>query len=200
MQSWSLPHLTETLGDILSAHERSLVLAQAPHGLDALDEVAIHALFEAGLATDFAVAREAHYPSSMGKASARRRCDLVLTAHAKSPPYAAARDPLWLELKVAHQLSPGGRRNPRYGAQWRSAITRDLGKLSCDPHIAHAALGFVVFTDSEATLEHDLALFERLLSTKELLAGTRSQQSFAITDRIGHRLASVLLWPLLQAR
>lgn len=199
MSSWSLPHLAEALGEILFAHERSLALAAAPHGLDALDEVALHALLHEGLAADFAVAREVHYPSSMGKASARRRCDLVLTAHAKSPPYAAP-DPLWLELKLAHQLAPGDRRNPRYGAQWRSAITRDLGKLSCDPQIAHAALGFVVFTDSEATLAHDLSLFERLLSTRELLAGTRSQQSFPITDRIGHRLASVILWPLLQAR
>lgn len=199
MSTWSLPHLAEELRVILETHERLLAEAQEPHGLDALSEIAIHSVLGAGLAANFAVAREVHYPSSMGKASERRRCDLVLTACAKSPPY-AARDPLWLELKLAHQLSPGDRRNPRYGAQWRSAITRDLGKLSCDPQIAQAALGFVVFTDGEATLARDLLLFERLLSTRELLAGTPSEQSFAITDRIGHRTASVILWPLLHAR
>jgi hypothetical protein len=41
-------------------------------------------------------------------------------------------------------------------------------------------------------------MFERVLLHKEVLAGYRQVRSIEIWDRIGHRLASVALWPTIQ--
>ena len=198
----SLPILVEELEAVLQNAENALRLEQAVHGLDVRKEVAIQALLADGLAARHRVTREAYYPSVTGKRSHRARCDLVLTSRgqplqndqeaAGCPP----EDALWLELKVAHQLAPSGRSHPRYGPQWRRAIVADADKLRTDPRIVHAAIGFVVFTDSRATLDKDLHLFESLLGASGPV-GFRSVRSLAITDRIGHALCSVALWPVL---
>lgn len=200
--SLSLPILVEGLESVLQNAEDAVRLEQAVHGLDVRKEVAIQALLADGLAAHHHVTREAYYPSVAGKRSHRARCDLVLTQQGRPlqtadvlegcPP----EDALWLELKVAHQLSPSGRNHPRYGPQWRRAIVADAGKLRADPRIVHAAVGFVVFTDSQATLDSHLALFEALLGVSGTV-GFRSVRSVAITDRIGHALCSVALWPVL---
>jgi hypothetical protein len=199
--SASLLSVVEELSESLASAEAALRLEQAVHGLDAHDEVALQALLAEGLATHHHVTREAYYPSSSGKRSARPRCDLVLTPRGQPlerdeetgcPP----EDALWLELKVAHQLRPSGRSNARYGQQWRRAIVSDLVKMRADPRIVHAALALVVFNDTHATLEKDLALFERLLGEAGLF-GFQIARSVEITERIGHTLCTVAAWPLL---
>jgi hypothetical protein len=180
--------IAEQLEAILIAREAELQLEQAVHGIDHGDELELQALLASGLAVNHRVTREAFYPSAVGKKSHRPRCDLVLGD--------VGADALWLELKVAHQLRPSGRRNARYGHQWRRAIVKDLAKMRADPQILHAALGLVVFNDSLATLEKDLALFETLLGEGGLF-GFRVVRSVPITERIGHAYCSVALWPLL---
>jgi hypothetical protein len=184
---WSLPHLCQELADILSAREGELALEQAVRGLDANDERGIQALLAAGLATRHPVIREQFYPSSSGKLSHRPRCDLYLSTD----------DPLWLEVKVAHQFKEGGARNGRYAQQWRTAITSDLRKLKADPLIEQAAIAMVVFTADAETFERDAATFEQLLIDAELLAGWRASAALPISDRIGHTRCSVAIWPLV---
>jgi len=189
---------------VLERAEAELHLEQAVRGLDAQDEVALQTLLAGGLAAHHRVTREAYYPSSSGKRSARPRCDLVLTprglpletADAGEGPTCPPEDALWLELKVAHQLRPSGRSNARYGQQWRRALVADLRKLRADPRVRHAAIALVVFNDAQATLDKDLQLFELLLGEAGLF-GFRVVRSLAITERIGHSLCTVAAWPLL---
>lgn len=205
--TWHLPLVREELARILRAREDELRLEQAVHGLDRCDEVELQALLGRGLVATHHVTREAYYPSSTGKRSHRPRCDLVLTApgqalQAETPPSLFERtcppeDALWLEVKVAHQLRPGGQRNARYGQQWRASIASDLRKLKLEPRIHHGALALVAFTSDESTFERDLASFERLLMDAELLAGYVSKESFAIEERMGHACCGVAVWPLV---
>lgn len=177
---------------MLEQRQRNLQLEQAVHGLDRCDEVELQALLHEGLRSHYAVGRELHYPSAEGKRSARRRCDLVL-GPLGTPLDAGA---WWLEVKVAHQRRAGGHHNARYAQQWRCALFGDLRKMHADARIAHAALVLVAFTDSQATFDRDIELFERLLFDEGLRAGYRSVRSFAIDDRIGHTRCSVAAWPL----
>jgi hypothetical protein len=188
--SLAIPALVDELIEILAAREAELRLEQAPHGIDREREVALQTLLAAGLGAGHEVAREVHYPSASGKLSARRRCDLLLDR-------GAADGGLWLELKIAHQFKEGGLRNPRYGHQWGRAIAADLWKMRADLGIVHAALVLVVFTESRAILDKDLAQLEALLAEGELLAGFGTVRSIEITDRIGHTLCSVAAWPLV---
>jgi len=204
--SLSLFRIVEELSSALEAAEAELRAEQAVHGLDARDEVELQALLADGLALHHRVTREAYYPSSSGKRSGRPRCDLVLTPRGRpletdDPPRPGEttcppEDALWLELKVAHQLRPSGRSNARYGQQWRRALVADLRKLRADPRVRHAAIALVVFNDTQATLDKDLALFELLLGEAGLF-GFRTVRTIAITERIGHALCTVAGWPLL---
>jgi hypothetical protein len=202
---WDVADLADHLAAALLAAEAGFAAAQAPHGLDELDELALQALAAAALARDFEITREAHYPSATGKLSHRRRCDLVVTPRGRPLQTGAQlglfdpRDPcppeeaLWLELKGAWQ------RRPTYGGQWRRAVVADLRKMAADPRIRHAHLALIAFNESEAILSKDLDTFESLLVREEVLAGFRRVRSIAIQDRIGHRLCSVAVWPTIGA-
>lgn len=203
---WDLVPLVEQLTSVLHAKAEELELEQAVRGIDGALEVATQTLLADGLARHHRVTREAYYPSETGKRNHRARCDLVLTPKGMALVTTEApqlfeetcepEDAFWLELKVAHQLLPVSRRNPRYGAQWRSAIVQDLRKMKADRRIVHAALALVVFTDTQVTVDKDLGLFETLLEGEALLSGFRVVRTFAITDRIGHGFCSVAAWPL----
>jgi hypothetical protein len=190
---------------------------QSVKGLDTLDERAIQAILSDGLRQHHEVAREVHYPScspsSPSSASAssassasslslsgavqklthRRRCDLVLTLAGRSFERALD-DALWLEVKVATQLSPLGGRHSGYTARWHSVV-RDVRKMTDAPGIRHAALVLVAFTESESILHQDLDTFETLLVRQQVLAGFRHVRTLPIADRIGHRFCSVAVWP-----
>ena len=178
----------------MSQAEADVRLEQAVYGLDARDELTLHALLAEGLSRHYEVAREVHYPSSWGKKLTHRmRCDLVLTPKGRplrldsaaptlfdpanlAPPDEA----LWLEVKVAYQFREGGARHGGYGAQWRTAVVEDLRKMDAEPRIREAGLVLVVFNESPEILAKDLELFEIVLMQKEVLAGFRHVRSVEI--------------------
>ncbi|MEO6436812.1 MAG: hypothetical protein ABIP55_13770 [Tepidisphaeraceae bacterium] len=209
---WDFSTLADHLFKVLSHAEAELRLEQAVYGLDAKDELALHHLLADGLARTYAVAREVHYPSTVGrKLTHRQRCDLVL-----SPPGQPLRldstpatlfdptdpcepaDALWLEVKVAWQYREGGVRHGGYGAQWRSAVVEDLQKMEAEENIREAGLVLIVFNESGEILDKDLQLFEDVLAQKEVLAGFRHVRSVPILERMGHRLCTAAVWPTIQ--
>jgi hypothetical protein len=105
---------------------------------------------------------------------------------------------LWLEVKIAYQFREGGARHGGYGSQWRSAVVADLRKMEAEPHIKHAGLVLIVFTESKEILDKDVELFEDVLAEKEVLAGFRQVRHVDIVERIGHRLATIAVWPTIQ--
>jgi len=209
---WDFSTVADHLGEAFSRAESDLRLEQAVYGLDAKDELTLHALLADGLSRHYDVAREVHYPSSHGrKLTHRQRCDLVLSPRGKPLRLDSATptlfdptdqcepsDALWLEVKVAYQFREGGVRHGGYGAQWRSAVVEDLRKMEAEEKIREAGLVLVVFNESGDVLEKDLQLFEDVLAQKEVLAGFRHVRSVPILERMGHRLCTAALWPTLQ--
>jgi hypothetical protein len=209
---WDFSTLADHLGETISRAEADLRLEQAVYGLDAQDERAIQTMLAEGLKAHYEIAREVHYPSSVGrKLTHRQRCDIALTPKGRplkldfapptlfdSPSQAQPADALWLEVKVAYQYREGGIRHGGYGAQWRTNVVEDLRKMESEPLIRDAGLLLVVFNESGEILDKDLDLFESVLALKEVLAGFRQVRSVPILDRIGHRLCSAAVWPTIQ--
>jgi hypothetical protein len=210
---WDFCTLADHLGRCVRESEDQLRLEQAVYGLDTRSERDLQALLAARLSSEYEVAREVHYPSSRGrKLTHRMRCDLVLSPRGQPlrldsagppglfdpPTLCEPADALWLEVKVAYQFREGNARHAGYGAQWRTAVVDDLRKMEADPLIHEAGLVLVVFNESEAILAKDLELFEDVLARQEVLAGFRHVRSVAITERIGHRLCTVAVWPTVQ--
>jgi hypothetical protein len=209
---WDFSTVTDRLHDAIASAEADLRLEQAVYGLDRMAERQIQALLAERLSTSYCVAREVHYPSSRGnKLSHRARCDLVLSPRGlplrldSAPPSlfdpASMCEPaqaLWLEVKVAYQFREGGARHTGYGPQWRQKVVDDLRKMEAEEQIHEAGLVLVVFNESQAVLDKDLQLFEDVLVRKEVLAGFRHVRSVPITERIGHNLCTVAVWPTVQ--
>jgi len=209
---WDFSPLADRIATVLEKAEAELRLEQAVYGLDARDEAALQELLASGLRAHYEVAREVHYPSTLGrKLTHRPRCDLALTPKGRplrldSRP-ATLFDPtdaceprhaMWLEVKIAYQFREGGARHGGYGSQWRSAVVADLRKMEAEPLIFDAGLLLIVFNESEEVLAKDLQLFEDVLVKEEVLAGFRKVRSIPILDRIGHRVCTAALWPTLQ--
>jgi hypothetical protein len=209
---WDFSTLADQLGAVLSHAESDLRLEQAVYGLDAKDELTLHALLADGLRQYYEVAREIHYPSSAGrKLTHRQRCDLVLSPKGRAlrldsalptlfdaPDLCDPADALWLEVKVAYQYREGGIRHGGYGPQWRNGVVEDLRKMEAEEKIHEAGLVLIVFNESGEILEKDLQLFEDVLAQKEVLAGFRHVRSVPILERMGHRLCTAALWPTIQ--
>jgi hypothetical protein len=211
---WDFSTLADHFGAVLERAEAELRLEQAVYGLDSRDERQTQQLLADGMREHYEVAREVHYPSTAGrKLTHRQRCDLVLSPKGKplkldskpatlfDPPdtsLCAPTEALWLEVKVAYQFRDGGVRHGGYGAQWRSAVVDDLRKMEAEQPIKDAGLVLVVFNESREILEKDLELFEVVLMQKEVLAGFRQVRSVSISDRMGHRMCTIAVWPTLQ--
>ncbi|MGD0771064.1 MAG: hypothetical protein ABSB42_23000 [Tepidisphaeraceae bacterium] len=209
---WDFVELIDRLHQLFLSAENELRLEQAVYGLDVRDERELQSLMAQRLGGHYQVAREVHYPSTVGrKLTHRQRCDMVLTPLGRplrldsAPPtlfdpanLAAPEEALWLEVKIAYQFREGGIRHGGYGGQWRNAVVDDLRKMEAEPRILEAGLLLVVFNESAVVLEKDLELFENILARKEVLAGFRQVRSVEILDRIGHRLCTVALWPTIQ--
>jgi hypothetical protein len=210
--NWDFVDLADRLNHGLHVAEAALRLEQAVYGLDARDERQVQTLLAEGLAADYAVAREVHYPSTADrKRTHRQRCDIVLTPRGRplrldfappglfdAPDTCGPDEALWLEVKVAWQFREGGARHEGYGSQWRTAVVEDLQKMEADPLIHEAGLLLIVFNESRSVLDKDLELFEDVLAAKGVLAGFRQVRTIPILDRIGHSLCTVALWPTLQ--
>jgi hypothetical protein len=209
---WDFATLADRLGALVDQAEADLRLEQAVYGLDARTELQLQQMLADGLAAHYEVAREVHYPSSVGKKlSHRQRCDLVLTRKGRplkidsapvtlfdAPDLAGPEEALWLEVKIAYQFREGGLRHGGYGAQWRNAVVEDLRKMEADPLIHEAGLCLLVFNQSPEILAKDIELFESILAQKEVLAGFRKVRTTEILDRIGHRVCTVAVWPTIQ--
>jgi hypothetical protein len=209
---WDFSTLADNLGQVIGQAEADLRLEQAVYGLDSKDELTLHQLLVDGLKRFYDVAREVHYPSSVGKKlTHRQRCDLVLTDKGRplrldsAPPtlfdptnMCDPVDALWLEVKVAYQFREGGIRHGGYGPQWRGGVVDDLRKMEAEEKIHYAGLVLIVFNESEQILEKDLQLFEDVLTQKEVLAGFRHVRTVPILERMGHRLCTAALWPTIQ--
>jgi hypothetical protein len=209
---WDFSTLADHLGQSLQKAEDDVRLEQAVYGLDSKDELTLQTLLADALRVFYEVAREVHYPSTVGrKLSHRPRCDLVLTPKGRplkidsapptlfdAPDLCAPAEALWLEVKIAYQFKEGGARHGGYSAQWRGAIVEDLRKMEADEMIRTAGLVLIVFNESQQVLAKDLDLFELVLAQKEVLAGFRQVRSIPIWERIGHRLCTVAVWPTLQ--
>ena len=212
MLNYDLSTLADQLEQVIASAETASRLEQAVYGLDSRDELTLHTMLGDGLRAFHEVAREVHYPSTVGKKMThRQRCDLVLTSIGRplrldtrpvslfdAPDQASPADALWLEVKIASQFREGGVRHGGYGTQWRQAVVADLRKMEAEPLIHEAALLLVVFNESAEILHKDLDLFESVLVQKEVLAGFRHVRCVPILDRIGHQLCSVALWPTIQ--
>ena len=210
--NWDFSTVADALNAALARAEADLRLEQAVYGLDAKDELSLHAVLADGLSGSYQVAREVHYPSTAGrKLTHRPRCDLVLTPPGRplkldtAPP--TLFDPpdlcppeagLWLEVKAAYQFREGGARHKGYGQQWRQGVVKDLLKMEAEPRIRHAGLALIVFNATESVIDRDLELFEDVLATREVLAGFRQVRGLPITDRIGHARCTVAIWPTVQ--
>jgi hypothetical protein len=209
---WDFCDLVDRLQRAILSAEGELRAEQAVRGLDVLDERAIQSLIAERLGAFYSVAREVHYPSTVGKKlSHRQRCDVVLTPLGRAlkldreaptlfdpPDLALPEEALWLEVKIAYQFREGGVRHGGYGGQWRNAVVEDLRKMEAEPQICEAALVLIVFNESAEILEKDLELFEVVLAQKEVLAGFRLVRSVEILERIGHRLCTIAVWPTIQ--
>jgi len=209
---WDFSTLADNLGHVIRQAEQDLRLEQAVYGLDSKDELSLHELLAGGLKQFYDVAREVHYPSSVGKKlTHRQRCDLVLSEKGRplrldsAPPtlfdptnVCDPADALWLEAKVAYQFREGGVRHGGYGPQWRGGVVDDLRKMEAEEKIHYAGLVLIVFNESEQILEKDLQLFEDVLTQKEVLAGFRHVRTVPILERMGHRLCTAALWPTIQ--
>lgn len=126
---WDFSTLADHVHQTLEQAEADLRLEQAVHGLDTRDERALQSLLNEGLSRHYEVAREVHYPSTLGKKlSHRQRCDLVLTPRARPlrldskpatlfdpPNQTEPKDALWLEVKIAYQFREGNIRHSGYG-------------------------------------------------------------------------------------
>ena len=212
MNLFDLSLLADQIQRVIGARESELRLEQAVYGLDSSDESALHALLANGLAADYDIAREVHYPSTAGrKLTHRERCDLVLAPIGRPlrldsrpaglfdpPDQTPPSHAMWLEIKVAWQFRQPDVRHAGYGQQWRNAVVADLRKMEAEAVIRQAALLLVVFTESEAIVQKDIELFERVLIKKEVLAGFRQVRAVAIQDRIGHQLCTIAIWPTIQ--
>lgn len=215
----SLTAIADQVRAGLQAAEAERALEQAVHGLDTLSEIALQTLLWEHLAQHFELAREVHYPSTSGaKRSHRQRCDLVLSpkgspllqqndsqlafpllvTSASAPKLCRPTEAFWVEVKVAYQFRAGGLLHKGYSTQFRKAVVADLRKLAAETLIHHAALLLIVFNESAEIANKDLDLFESLLSDKEALAGGREVRSVVIQDRIGHRLCTAALWPIIK--
>jgi hypothetical protein len=107
-----------------------------------------------------------------------------------------AGDTYWLEVKVVGQFVysagvPGP--NAQYASELVRGARADLKKLRADPAIARGGLLLVHLTRDEMTAVHDeLTLWHRLLD-RGVSVRSPIAERFAIADRIGNGLCSVVL-------
>lgn len=220
--AWDYSHIVELAAGGLESEARRLALEQSVRGIDALNEVLLHPLLRAGIATGpYLVLAEERYPPSRSRKrrSEGERCDIVVIdtrdvpeAHHLVDPLAAGTlfgsrgaDPeqaLWIEAKVVHQwmLFDGGiRANPAYSSLLLREATSDVRKLSKEPGIVAAAVLIVMFTDTAATADHDLGEWHKRCVLMGLPVSSPFLKRFVVTDRLGNGCCSVALAPVHHA-
>lgn len=108
-------------------------------------------------------------------------------------------DALWIEIKTCAQHayrdgvpSP----NPSYAHQLVSGLQTDLCKLAADPHIWHAGVLFIIFTESDVIARHDLNQAAHTCMGQDLPLRSPLIATHPITDRAGNACVAVGLFPV----
>ena len=201
--------VVEQLADGFERLSAELELEQAVVGLDGQRELALHALIERMLMdAGYGVTRERRFPSERGrKRSAGRRCDFVLTRDARpllpdgplglfdAVDAATDAEAGWLEVKLVAQHRPHGA-STDYAQRLQRPVWDDVAKLAQDPGICDAAVLLVMFTEDDATADHDLSVWARRATERGLALWPRRERALAIGDRLGNRRCRLAIFPL----
>jgi hypothetical protein len=172
-------------------------------------------VIRAGIAGRYPVLAEQRYPEARGRARRTEgpRCDIVVVPGGGAPhlidPLEAGTlfggagvepaDALWIEVKGVwhHAIIDGiARPDPAYSAQITRHIAADARKLAAAPGLAWAAVLVVAFHADRAIADHDVAAGLSRVAAMGLGAGSPILDCFAITDRIGNGVCTVVLLPV----
>lgn len=213
--TWDLFEVCGLVTAALRAEASRLDSEQSVRGIDALDELSLHAVVREGIAVRYPVLAEQRYPEARTRVRRTEgpRCDIVVVPRGGAPhlidPLEAGtlfgeagvdpRDALWLEVKGVwhHAIIDGiGRPDPSYTAQIIRLIAADARKLAAAPDLASAAVLVVAFHADRAIADHDLAPGLMRVASLGLGAGSPILDRFAITDRIGNGVCTVALIPV----
>ena len=207
---WSAVEIVEAVVEGLGRRARALDEEQAVYGLDSLDELGLHPVIQEALRqAGWGIWPEERYPGDQirPRRSQGKRCDVVLTPQ----PHLALRDPLaagtlfagqdtveveeayWLEIKTVAQYECGGP-FARYSAELLAPVVEDVGKLWRDESIRHGGLLLVLFTQTQETAEHDLAIWHDRCLNRGYPVATGIVRGFALTDRIGNGWCAAALY------
>lgn len=205
-------HILDVCAGALEDEASRLRLEQAPHGIDSLDELALHPVVADGLrAQGWGVHAEQRYPGDAAypRRSEGLRCDLVLTrdpdSHLADPLLAGTlfegagvdpREALWLEIKVVGQFAlcdGAARANPAYASQLLQLVSADVRKLGRDPLIAQGAVLLILFTADCETARHDLGVWTGRARDAGLAIAPPLDRSFLIPDHIGNATCMLVL-------
>ncbi len=181
----------------------------AVYGFDALDELGLHPILQETLRhAGFGVWAEQRYPGHWHKTrrSEGLRCDVVLTPDGLPLRDEAVRGTLfddgsavdpqsayWLEIKAVAQHQTDGPFK-RYSAELLSPVAKDVQKIWSDGVIQHGGLLIVLFTQDQATAEHDLAAWHERCMRRGFPVGPPAVRGLPITDRIGNAWCTVAVF------
>jgi len=105
-------------------------------------------------------------------------------------------DAFWLEVKVVaqHGLTDGVLGpNRSYAAELSRGPIADLAKLAADERVVHAAALVVLFTDTQATAQHDLSILLHKCLDRELPVCSPVLRHVPVLDRLGNAVCTVCL-------
>lgn len=212
--NWDLFEIASLAVGALRAEAARIDQEQAALGIDAMDELALHDLLRRGIGDRYPVLTEQRYPVARGRTrrSEGERCDIVVVPqgtgeapHLTDPLDVGTlfqgrgidpREALWIEVKGVwhHALTDGiARPNPAYTAQLTRLVAADLRKLRAEQGIDWAAMMVVAFHESAAIADHDLAAWREAMALKGLMPAAPIIERFAITERIGNGVCSVVV-------
>ncbi|NBC10868.1 MAG: hypothetical protein GVY24_03925 [Planctomycetes bacterium] len=183
--------------------------AHEVYGIDALDELGLHPIITQAL-TDagYGAWREQRYPGHWHKTKKSHglRCDLVLTPDGLPLRDPQIRDTLfdatpavdpeaayWLEIKTVAQFETGGPFK-RYSAELLQPVANDVKKIWSDGVIRHGGLLIVLFTASQETAEHDLAVWHERCLKKGFPVGPPTVRGLPVNDRIGNAWCTIAVF------
>jgi len=208
---WSVADVADAIEGGLRRRMAQLDLEQSVTGLDALDELALHAILADCLAeAGYGVQRERRYPADRAKRreSEGERCDLVLTPDGRPlretdakatlfdrPDAVEPDEAFWLEVKLVSQFTEEGP-NRNYASQLLSTVRHDVTKLSKDPDILRAAILIVLFVRDAIVAEHDLGVWQDRCLQRGLPIGAPSVRTLPMTDRLGNGVCAIAVYPV----
>ncbi|MDY7109989.1 MAG: hypothetical protein SYC29_15260 [Planctomycetota bacterium] len=208
---WSIADIADALEAGLRRRMKEFDREQSVTGLDALDEVSLHATLAGSLVeAGYGVSREQRYPADRERrrGSEGERCDLVLTPDGRPlrEPDAKATlfersdavepdEAFWLEVKLVAQFTEEGA-NRNYTSQLLSGVRHDVTKLSKDRDILHSGLLIVLFVHDAIVAEHDLGVWLDRSLQHGLPVGAPSVRMMPMTDRLGNGVCAVAVYPV----